>query len=413
MQAQVLTFVIPAIAMIFAAVFAGLWWQDRARLHIAAYAYCYAALAAGVMINIWILRDVGPVGIVSYHLLSMSGLIALLWGTAARVGLKTPLATYAVTVVFTCVILALAANAGDRNTMVIAQNTNSSLLMALTAQNLWHAGSRRVSDRALIWVITLFAGFGFIRPLLSAFSDTLFGPGEEGAAVLFAITVLALAIFLTLQALALIATVLVDKAETDREMAALDPLSGLPMRAMFEREALAMQARARDNGVPLSLVIVDLDHFKRINDTHGHAAGDKVIAEFGKLIAGEIRPHDICGRIGGEEFCILAYKCDATNARSLANRIRNATNALMVPWSTQELRVTASIGVAQWDAHAPYGEVFKRADDALYSAKRAGRDCVVVAGLADPDETETPGETNAPDFLSPSEPVAEPVAKRA
>ncbi|MEM6826786.1 MAG: GGDEF domain-containing protein [Pseudomonadota bacterium] len=413
MQAQVLTFVVPAIAMIFAAVFAGLWWQDRARLHIAAYAYCYAALAAGVVINIWILRDVGPVGIVSYHLLSMSGLIALLWGTAARVGLKTPLATYAFTVLFTCVILSFAAGAGDRNAMVMAQNTNSSLLMALTAQNLWHAGSRRLSDRALIWVITLFAGFGFIRPLLIAFAEPLFGPGEQGAALLLSVVVLAMAIFLTLQALALIATVLVDKAETDREMAALDPLSGLPMRAMFEREALAMQERARDHGVPLSLVIVDLDHFKRINDTHGHAAGDKVIAEFGKLIAGEIRPHDICGRIGGEEFCILAYKCDGTNARSLANRIKAATNALMVPWSTQELRVTASIGVAQWDAHAPYGEVFKRADDALYSAKRAGRDCVVVAGLSEPVEAQDETDDSDPLGEFQTEPVAEPIAKRA
>ncbi|MEM6493043.1 MAG: GGDEF domain-containing protein [Pseudomonadota bacterium] len=383
MQALILTFVIPAIALIFAAVFGGLWWQDRARLYVAAYAYGYAALGAGVMINIFLFQSITPFGIVAYHLLSMSGLLALLWGMAHRVGLKTPLIAYSTTVLFTCVLLWLAMSAGERNAMMMAQNTNSSLLMALAAQNLWHAGSRRLADRAVVWVLAFFSLFGFIRPLLTIFSDTLFGPGEEGAAMLLGIHVLVLAIFLTLKALALIATVLADKNEADRESAARDPLSGLPMRAMFEREALALQERARESGVPLSLVIADLDHFKRVNDTYGHAAGDRVIADFGALIAGEIRPNDICGRIGGEEFCVLAFKCEGDNARSLANRVRLAANRLKVPGAhADEPNVTVSFGVAQWDPHEPYREVFERADSALYVAKRSGRNCVVLSGEA-------------------------------
>lgn len=382
MQAVVLTFIIPAIAMIFAAVFAGLWWADRSRLHVAAYAYCYAALGAGVMINIFILQAVTPLGIVAYHLLSMSGLIALLWGTARRVGLKTPLPAYIASVVLTCVLLGVTIAAGERDAMMMAQNLNSSLLMALTAQNLWHAGSRRIADRAVVWVLVLFSVFGFVRPLLTVFSDRLFGPGEEGAAILLGIHVLVLAIFLTLQAVALIATVLSDKTEAERELAAMDPLSGLPMRARFEADALAIQERARESGAALSLIIADLDHFKRINDTHGHAAGDRVIAAFGQLIAGALRPNDICGRIGGEEFCAIAYKCDGEQAQSLANRLRAATNRLMVPWNTQELTVTASFGIAQWELHEPYGEVFKRADAALYLAKSAGRDSVIRSGDA-------------------------------
>ena len=380
MQALVLTFIIPAIAMIFAAVFAGLWWADRAQRHVAAYAYCYASLGAGVIVNIFIFQDVRPLGIVTYHLLCMSGLIALLWGTTHRLGLKIPIRAYSATVVFTAGLLWAAAAAGERDAMMMAQHANSSLLMALTAQNLWHSGSRRMADRAVVWVLALFSSFGFIRPLLTVFSDTLFGPGEAGAMLLLSIHVLVLAIFLTLQALALIATVIVDKTENERETASLDPLSGLPMRAMFEREALALQDRARDAGVPVSLVIVDLDHFKRVNDTHGHAAGDRVIAAFGALIAGEIRPKDICGRIGGEEFCIIAYKCEGENARSLANRIRVAARRLSVSAGEDEKALTASFGVAEWNAHEPYSAVFERADSALYVAKRSGRDCVVLAG---------------------------------
>lgn len=380
MQALILTFVIPAIAMIFAAVFAGLWWQDRSQKHIAAFAYCYAALGLGVMINIFIFQSVTPLGIVAYHLLSMSGLIALLWGTAHRVGLKIPLPAYIATVVFTAGILWAAIAAGERDAMMMAQNINSSLLMALTAQNLWHAGSRRFADRALVWILALFSTFGFIRPLLTVFSDTLFGPGEEGAALLLGIHVLTLAVFLTLQAVALIAMVVSDKTETELETVSIDPLSGLPTRVKFENDAMVLLQRARERGEPVSLIMADIDHFKRINDTHGHAAGDKVIAAFGQLIAGALRPNDLCGRIGGEEFCVLAYRCDGDNARSLANRLRAATAGLTVPWSTQELRISASFGVTEWDTHEPYAEAFSRADAALYAAKRAGRDGVVLHG---------------------------------
>ena len=387
MQALMLTFVIPAIAMIFAAVFAGLWWQDRTRLHVAAFCYSYAALGIGVVINIWIFGDVGPAGIVAYHLLSMSGLVALLWGAASRVGLKTPLAAYIGTVLFTSAILWGAAELNELDGMRLAQNANSSLLMALGAQNLWHAGSRRLVDRAVVWVLGSFSAFGFIRPLLTIFSEHLFGPGEEGLALLFAVHVLVLAIFLTLQAISLIAAVIVDKSDQDREVAALDPLSGLPMRAMFEAEALAMQLRARERGEALSLVIADLDQFKRINDTLGHAAGDRVIAAFGQLIASEIRPHDICGRIGGEEFCIIASKCEGEHAETLANRIRMATKRMAVPGVGPELAITASFGVAEWNLHEPYGVVFDRADAALYKAKRSGRDCALLAQSIMPESS--------------------------
>jgi len=322
----------------------------------------------------------------------MSGLIALLWGTARRVGLKTPIRFYIASVALTCALLWAAAAANEREAMMMTQNINSSLLMALTAQNLWHAGSRRMADRAVVWVLVLFAAFGFTRPLLTVFSEQLFGPGEEGAALLLSIHVLLLAVLLTLKALALIASVLGDKSETERETAALDPLSGLPMRAMFEREALKLQERAREMGVPLSLVIADLDNFKRLNDTHGHAAGDRVIAAFGDLIAGAIRPNDVCGRIGGEEFCIVAYKCEGTNARSLADRVRAAAKKLSVDGAREPDPITASFGIAQWDPHEPYLDVFKRADAALYRAKRSGRDCAVLAGDFSDLENRSSGE---------------------
>lgn len=379
MQALVLTLMIPAITFIFAGVFAVLWYQDRTRKHVLAYAYCYAALASGVVINIWIFDNVGPLGIVSYHLLSMTGLLALLWGTAHRVGLRIPVITYSATIVVTCGILWVASVAGETDAMRMAQHLNSSLLLALAAQNLWHAGRKEFADRALIWVFVAFAAFGFCRPLLTVFSDQLFGAGEEGAALLFAVHVLALAILLTLKALCLIAAILNDKQNKQTEESTIDILTGLRMRASFEEQATAMLVRASEERVNVSLLVGDIDHFKRVNDTWGHSAGDRVIAAFGNLIGDKIRPGDLAGRIGGEEFCMLVWNCPESGAVSLGNRLRQGFAGQAIEGLPEHERFTASFGAAQWEHGESYSDIFKRADAALYKAKRAGRNRVRTA----------------------------------
>ncbi len=380
MQALVLTFVIPAISLIFAALFAAMWWQDRARRHVLAYAVSYAALATGVAVNIWIFGAVGPFGIVLYHLLSMGGLIALMWGVSRRVGQKIPMFAYLATVLLTSLVLSYAISHGESDAMRLAQNINSALLIALTAQNLWNAGPRSLADRALIWVLVLFAGFGFTRPLLTVFSDAIFGPGEAGAAILFAVHVLALAVLLTLQALALIATIIVDRMEEQRGQATIDLLSGLNMRAAFEADARIMLADAANKAVPVSLIVADIDHFKRINDGWGHAIGDIVISKVGTLIANTIRDQDVAGRIGGEEFCVLVWNCDGAAAAQLAERLRKAAAALNDADASSNLNITISLGVAQAQENENYPALFERADGYLYEAKNGGRNRVVADG---------------------------------
>lgn len=376
MQAQILIFVFPAITLILAALFAVMWWTDKRQKHVLAYSFGFASMAAGVILNIFLLGGIGPLGILSYHIMSMAGLIAIMWGTAVRVGLRVPLIAYAASVAITSVILTATSMAGEREAMMIAQNSNSALLLALTAQNLWHSGTRALVDRAIIWSFCGFSLFGFTRPFLTVFADDIFGAGDDGAAMLIAFHVLVLAVLMVILGLSLAASVLADKQSADAELATQDPLTGLPMRGAFELVAKHLFERASTERISASLIVADIDHFKRVNDTFGHAAGDRVISAFGGLLTARIRPGDAAGRIGGEEFCIIAWNCNEADACALADRLRAAFALMRHEDLPKGDAVTASFGVAQYRPGSDYAQTFERADAALYAAKRSGRNRV-------------------------------------
>ncbi|WP_432200749.1 GGDEF domain-containing protein [Erythrobacter sp. W53] len=389
MHAMILTFVIPAVALIFTVAFFGLWWNNRKCIHVLAFSACFASIAIGVAFNIWISANVGLPGIVFYHLLSMAGLLAMMWGLTVRHGQKAPIGAYGATALFTCAILWIASAAGEVSAMKMAQNTNSALIMAMMATNLWHYSKDHWADRALIWVLSTLALFGFVRPLLTELSDVLFGGGEAGAATLTSIHALVLAVLLTLMALCLAAMVISDNMDQQRHEAAFDPLSGVRMRGAFESDAKALLQYAREEGLPVSLIVADIDHFKAVNDAFGHVAGDRVIAGFGKMLGQMTRGRDITGRVGGEEFCILVWNCNLTQAAKMSERIRRAFAASSHCKENHDVRCTASFGIAEAERDEGYSALFERADAALYRAKRAGRNRVAADGELETDTSET------------------------
>jgi diguanylate cyclase (GGDEF)-like protein len=164
--------------------------------------------------------------------------------------------------------------------------------------------------------------------------------------------------------------------------AARDPLTGLLNRRALQAQAARLFAEARASGQPLALLLLDLDHFKSINDTHGHAAGDAVLRDLAEVLGGEVRRDDLACRWGGEEMLVLLRNCDLLRAEERAARLRAAIAAAQ-PGGIPGVRVTASIGVAACPEHgAGLDELARRADMALYIAKRFGRDRVVCAALA-------------------------------
>jgi diguanylate cyclase (GGDEF)-like protein len=162
-------------------------------------------------------------------------------------------------------------------------------------------------------------------------------------------------------------------------LATIDPLTGLANRRGFLDRAAAEIARARRNNRELSLLMIDADHFKQINDTHGHTAGDIALQHLAKRLASTLRAGDTASRFGGEEFAILLPETDIQNAALLAERLRTDIAATAFPVNDAAISLTVSIGVTQMNPTAPTAleEALNQADQAMYSAKTSGRNRVV------------------------------------
>ncbi|HLH45993.1 MAG TPA: GGDEF domain-containing protein, partial [Acidimicrobiales bacterium] len=160
-----------------------------------------------------------------------------------------------------------------------------------------------------------------------------------------------------------------------RQLAQRDGLTGLANRRTFDATLAAEVDRSAGNGRPLSLLVVDIDHFKDINDRRGHQAGDEVLREVGRALAGAVRVTDTAARFGGDEFALVLPGCGAENAMTVADKARRA-----VTTSPVLSDVTLSVGVATMPLHAGDGDsLLQAADAALYRSKRRGRDCITVA----------------------------------
>ncbi|RJT39669.1 GGDEF domain-containing protein [Mesorhizobium waimense] len=233
------------------------------------------------------------------------------------------------------------------------------LLMAVLAASAMQFASKPFIAHALGgWGANPQAYGQTVYALVSQSLGTVFG---------FALALLALAI--------LVRDVLAEatsKSETDT-------LSRLLNRGGFERHAEIALKDAVRQGVPVALVIADLDHFKSINDSFGHAAGDRVIETFAGFLREAAAEHHVAGRIGGEEFAIILPGTNLAAARLFAEGARSAFGALPIDSLPVEHRCTASFGVAELHAGEDFSDLLRRADEALYQAKGSGRDCVRVS----------------------------------
>jgi diguanylate cyclase (GGDEF)-like protein len=167
-----------------------------------------------------------------------------------------------------------------------------------------------------------------------------------------------------------------------RAAARTDAKTGLLNAAAWQREADTEVDRVLRTGEPLALLLVDIDHFKWVNDTHGHLVGDQVLAGLAQALTQHVRACDVVGRFGGEEFVILLPGADRTEAAKVAERLRERVGATVTVAGDAEVSVTVSIGAA---VHGEHGEdvpgLLAAADVALYSAKKTGRDRVCMPGL--------------------------------
>jgi diguanylate cyclase (GGDEF)-like protein len=167
-----------------------------------------------------------------------------------------------------------------------------------------------------------------------------------------------------------------------KQQAVTDELTGLANRRRFVAQLEAEVARAERSGTPLSVVLADIDDFKRVNDTWGHDTGDTVLRRVAVVLQAATRDVDLPVRLGGEEFAILLPETDTEGARHLAERVREAVAETEIPLGRDTVRVTASFGVSCFPETGDASQLLVDADRGLYAAKRSGKNCVVASEIS-------------------------------
>ncbi|WP_347988216.1 GGDEF domain-containing protein [Methylomonas sp. AM2-LC] len=173
------------------------------------------------------------------------------------------------------------------------------------------------------------------------------------------------------------------KLKLEHDKAMNDPLTGLPNRLAYNTRAEFEVNRWNRYKIPLSLAILDIDHFKRINDTYGHKAGDKTLALVGQLISSHCRQTDFAARYGGEEFVILMPSTDAKQALEMAENIRVLIESSGFNYNGEKINLTLSCGISEFMEEDQLDDVFIRADQALYRCKQTGRNCCMIFNSID------------------------------
>lgn len=235
-------------------------------------------------------------------------------------------------------------------------------------------------DRLLVIALSVFALNLALRPAVLALYGTMGADPAQFHKTQYALItqfslVITTMITATILMLALIVDIVRDLAYQSRR----DALTGLHNRRSFDKEFDGFLEKAKRGSLPLCMMVCDLDHFKGVNDTYGHATGDKVIQAFGELLGSSNRETDICARTGGEEFCIALWNCTHESAKLLGEAVRTSFHAMSIEGLPEGKKLSASFGIAQWKPGDNQQDLLQRADEALYQAKKNGRNRVVVA----------------------------------
>jgi diguanylate cyclase (GGDEF)-like protein len=368
-----------SVAGLFAAAFLGVAVYDRARISARWFAASFACGMLNFVLE-FVVAAVGPSYFlpVAAYMAFVGALAAFTRGIAHLHGRRPPWQ-----IVAACVFGALAVRlaiddmARDSLARLVLYQLPYFSLQAITAFIALRWPRPGPAGKLLAALLTLSALHYLVKPFVALASGGAGSGPDTYLGTDYALfsqtsgTVLGVAVALLLLVI-LVRDVLADFTR----QSLTDKLSGLMNRRGFEELLDANLRQAAGGGLPVSLVICDLDHFKAVNDTHGHAAGDRVIVAFSQLLRDCLADHRAAARIGGEEFAILLAGTNLPTARQFAENVRAAFAIQNVEEMPEKARFTASFGVAQWLPGETALEFQERADAALYEAKRNGRDQV-------------------------------------
>ncbi|MBL8576596.1 MAG: GGDEF domain-containing protein [Mesorhizobium sp.] len=371
----------PAIALTLAMAFLALWLYRRDRPHLVLIAMAYTGSAVGFLLQYFTL----PIGLPATKLFSNLGFMVASLGIAATVirqcGRQVPWFGMGLFVVgglagFSWFIFV----EPDITLRVLLLNFSIGGISLVVAAELRVIRDKTPIQKVML-ALAVLSGMNFlVRPVVSVALNGPFTGYENLYSSLYWTTALFSHAILSLMiALCLFTVEALDLTATLRSESLTDPLSGLLNRRGFETKASKLLDSCISSGLPVSLVVADLDRFKSLNDRHGHAAGDKVIIEFATRLRDAAGSRAVAARIGGEEFAVLLPMADPAAARLFAEAVRTVFSGNAIAGLPLDVRVTGSFGISSHSGGESLDDMLHRADEALYHAKKSGRDGVRVS----------------------------------
>lgn len=371
----------PTILVIFSLGFFVIWYQFRhirsARLF--ALSYMLAAFAFSGEFFMAKNTEASLLRLAVDHLYLLSVMVSVI-AFATRVGKPAPIkALLVVHAITSGLITGLYAFSPDIITKAYIISSACSFMMAM-AVPLTRAKMNVWVNRVLYYAVVISALQLMVNAAVVAFIDKglVAGAPENTNSFISIINFSVILISLTI-AVSLFISYGHEIISAFKEKSEKDGMTGVLNRAAFEEIAHNQLTLARRVNLPLTLVVADIDFFKQVNDTYGHATGDEVIKSFASTLQFAIRSSDIVGRVGGEEFCILLSSAPEPVGKMLAQAARTAFEQGRYIKQDSNKSLTASFGVAEFRPGETYNELFERTDQALYASKQAGRNRVTCS----------------------------------
>lgn len=395
--ARLFLFTGPAVAIVIGLVLAIIWLNGRERRYVLFFASAFFAYALAALSQmLWLPPDPGSNAMVSAAIYTFA-VLCMSKGLLARLGREeTGSSLVAIGIGVVVLVYYFYYVNGSLAARIYTQNFGYGAMFLIAGGLGLRSDRRRWIDRLLIWLFILIGVHFFLRTVLTISTaerldemERMLRNGPDPAQLralaynspFWPVLNFSLLVSGILVALALFGAVAMDLVEDVKREGRIDALTGLANRRGFEIEAAALWDDP--SNFPLSLIYCDIDHFKYINDTYGHATGDQVLAAFGDVIANQIEPKDVAARPGGEEFVILLVRTNRAGAVLVAERLRSELEFTHFAPLPSHGTVTASFGAAERRPEESLHDLMARADALVYAAKNAGRNRLHVEETPD------------------------------
>lgn len=378
---QIMALLNPVLAILLASTFYVIWLNYRHLSYVIHLSMAFFIIALAISSQVFLIPpDIGQNAIVSC-VFYISGLICLSSGVLKRAGLSFDFIAYGLILTITTgLVYYFAFEDVNLTIRIYVVNFSAGIIFIITAFKIRPQRKKPLVERALFWVILLTGLHFFPRTILTAsFRTPLQTPDSFYGSSFWLFLNLSVAVAFLAIAVALLAAVASDIISDFKKQSGTDALTGLANRRGFEETA--KEKLSEEEGKPISLVFCDIDHFKTVNDTFGHAAGDLALQEFSGILVAAARQSDMIGRFGGEEFVILLINADSQAALSFTERVRNRLREARFESIPGLTSMTASFGIAEHVPGEALHNLIHRADAMTYKAKRAGRDLACIDGL--------------------------------